>query len=86
VRPIATKSDACVQAEAIAACRLLTTCLELVHGMKGGIVGASSSFKTKESVYVWVLDHGMMGKQLEEVCGGWVSLWQIPLGHWDRRE
>jgi hypothetical protein len=71
VRPIATKSDACVQTEAIAACRSLTTCLELVHGMKGGgAVGGSSSLKTKESVYGWALDHGMMRKQLEEVCGG----------------
>jgi hypothetical protein len=33
-----------------------------------------------------VLDHGMMEKQLEEVCGDWVSLWQIPLGHRDRQE
>jgi hypothetical protein len=75
MRPIATKSNACVQAEAIAACRLLNTYLELVHGMKGGGgVGGHSSLKTNESVYVWVLDHGMMGKQLEEVFGGWVSL------------
>jgi hypothetical protein len=75
VRPLATKSDACVQAEAIAAYRSLSTCLELVHRMKGGTVGESSSLKTEESVYGWgVLDHGMMRKKLEEVCGGWVSL------------